>query len=167
MRDAALTAIRAAEMAARKARAAKLLCSAFARWARGSEAGAFVFWRGVNRTGLLIEDRSYPRLAPVRSISTEMGLEVASVRVRLLAIDDVSVVADRRPPTPSRGALRAGAVSAGQDVAGRGVCVVVADRALHASSLDEARTGRPLAWARLCVAWRGRRRREPTSGGAA
>ena len=56
MRDAALRAITDAQTAARKARAAKLLCSAFARWASQSVGGAFVFWRGVSRTAFLIED---------------------------------------------------------------------------------------------------------------
>ena len=92
MRDAALRAISDAQTAARKASGgAKLLCSAFARWARGSEAGAFVFWRGVTRTVLLIEDartRAARRDYLARFLTT-VGLEVASMRVCLLEIDDV------------------------------------------------------------------------------
>ena len=122
MRDAALRAITDAQTAARKARAAKLLCSAFARWARGSEAGAFVFWRGVSRTAFLIEDARTPRCAIIRSSSTTVVLKSQacafvcwrSTTSELLLIDD------RRRRAAAR-ALRADAVSAGPNAAPRRV----------------------------------------------
>jgi len=55
-RDAALLAIGAARTSSTKARAARLAYQTIERWASRSAAGAFVFWRGVARTAVIIED---------------------------------------------------------------------------------------------------------------